>query len=105
MTGQQRMLRFHQVFQPSFKLPWWSFVQQRVGDFQFCRTANLQNNFRRLFRADKRAAVGGVKFNSSPFEEPADFARFLFSVRREGPARVVLSIQGFGVAQKVEFHD
>ena len=105
MTDQQRMLRVHQVFQPIFKLPWCGFIQQRVGDFQFCRTANLQDNSRRLFRADKRAAVGGVKFNSSPFEEPADFARFLFSVRREGPARVVLSIQGFGVAQKVEFHD
>src|SRR5437660_778171 len=92
MTDQQRMLRFHQVFQPSFKLRWWSFVQQRVGDFQFCRTANLQNDFRRLFRADKRAAVGSVKFNTGPFEEPADFARFLFSVRREGPTRVVRSI-------------
>ena len=104
MADQADVVCVRDFFQPLIEFRVRGLVQQRVGEVQFGRAADVQNNLRRFFRAHERAAVGGVEFDSRPLQEPSDLKRFLPAMRRERTSRIVNSIEGIGVAQEVKFH-
>src|SRR5947209_13535406 len=89
-------------FGPLFKFCLRILVQQRGGEVQLGRAAGVQNNFRRFFRANERAAVSGVEFDPRPLQEPSDLERLLPTMRRERTGGVVSPLEGVGVARSEE---
>ena len=105
VAHQQHMLRFRQRLQPLVKLSLGGFVDQRVSKLERGTTGEVQNNFRRLSGANQGAGVSRVKFDARAFQKTAHGKRFILSPWRKWSRRVVHSLQGISMAQKIQFHE